>query len=146
MIWRDLTPDKFRETLLIVIGQPLQAAGYVAVENQMQWQAGLFRFRRRIDDGSLLVDYQLLLHAETLPRYHVRLARKTTGVQMPSADITLARLLWDVFAVRVLPAPDHWWQVHGLRSLGDGLLESGKLLVAYGLPWLDGTLTPDDST
>ena len=54
--------------------------------------------------------------------------------------ISLPRLVWDGFGVHVLPAADYWWPFADARALADGLLEAGKLLVGYGLPWLDGSL------
>lgn len=143
------TQQFFQEALVTALGQALGAAGYGPEENPVQWNGGLYRFRRRLGERlELWVMYQLLAHPDYFSRFQVVLQRvplagEARGPALGAARISLPRLLWDVFAVRVLPGPDHWWAFHDVHTLGDGLLESGKLLIGYGLPWLDGSLTPE---
>ena len=137
----------FKEALITVLGQALEAAGYTLEENPVQWSAGYFRFHRQTPDGiTLQVAFQVLTHPDYPSRFRVSLRRARLQGKTPEsapAEITLARLLWDVFGVHVLPQADYWWEYRGSRTLGDALIESGKLLIGYGLPWLDGTLAPD---
>ena len=138
--------EEFREALLAVLGLPLGAAGYALAELPVQWEGGLFRFRCRHDETlDRWVAYQLLAHPGYPSRFQVILRRAALPGRVPTlepVEITLPGLLWEGYGVRVLPAPDHWWAFSDQRTLGDGLLESGKLLVGYGLPWLDGSLVP----
>lgn len=137
-----ITPEAFRELLLLVLGQMFHAAGYALEPSPLHWSDGLFRFeRRRADDTVLRVEYQALLHAQAASRFQVTLIRLPEG-----APITLPRLLWDSFGVHVLPEADHWWPFRDVADLSDGLLESGKLLAGYGLPWLDKSLLPPATT
>jgi len=136
-----ITPEAFRELLLLVLGQMFHAAGYALESSPIHWSGGLFRFERRRESDSIRrVEYQALLHAQTASRFQVTLTPLPGGT-----SITLPRLLWDSFGVRVLPEADHWWSFCDVADLSDGLLESGKLLAGYGLPWLDGSLVPPAS-
>ncbi len=137
---------EFRELLLRVVGQALAASGYQLEESPFHEESGLFRFRRSLTgDSWLLVDYQLLLHPAIAPRFQVILQRVTipgADGSLASARISLARLVGETFGIRVLPAIDHWWACPDRQALVNALLESGKLLIGYGLPWLDGSLRP----
>jgi hypothetical protein len=137
--------DQFQQTLLTVMGQLFDAADYEPTDSPTQHSGGLFRFTRQFDASTQLrVDYQLLPHPEYPARFQITLARHplTQPPALPPVTITLPRLLWEVFQVQVLPDPDHWWTYRAQAQLADGLLESGKLLAGYGLPWLDGSLKP----
>ncbi len=135
-----ITPEAFRELLLLVLGQMFNAAGYALRASPLHWSGGLFRFERHRGGDVLRVEYQALLHDQAPSRFQVTLARLPGGT-----PITLPRLLWDDFGVCVLPEADHWWPFRDVADLSDGLLESGKLLAGYGLPWLDGSLLPPTS-
>lgn len=143
-----MTPQEhFQEMLLRVVGQALSAAGYALEENPVHWSGGLFRFQKRQAGLALMVEYQVLTYVDGPARFRAALARRAYpqaegGAALAATRITLSRLLWDVFRVHVLPAADHWWTFADVQALSDGLLESGKLLVGYGLPWLDGSLVP----
>ncbi len=141
--------DLFQQVLLTALGPVLQAAGYSLDEVPVQWSGGLFRFRRRYDETlDLAVAFQLLAHPECPARFQVILARVSRTLAQPAlspASMTLSRLLWDAFQVRVLPEADHWWVYRAVPDLGSALLEAGKLLAGYGLPWLDGTLVPPEA-
>ncbi|MBN1965111.1 MAG: hypothetical protein JW910_10715 [Anaerolineae bacterium] len=144
----EATYERFREALLTVAGSMLAAAGYAPEDNPLHLSGGLFRFRRQHNPSLLLsVDYQILAHADYPARFQVNLSRTPVSGQtplLPVAATSLAALLWHDFGVRVLPGPAHWWAFHDSRSLGEGLVESGRLLAGYGLPWLDGSLVPGD--
>ncbi len=136
----------FRQGVLTVVGQGLDAGGYRLVRAPLAWNSGLFRFRRPVGQGFLIVDYQVLAHPDHPSRFQPQLARQLpAGSQsrLPAVRISLPRLLWDEFRVDILPAPDFWWPCNGAPELAEGLLESGKLLAGYGLPWLEGSLRPD---
>ncbi len=137
--------ELFRQGLLTVVGQALEAAGYRLDRAPLAWNSGLFRFRRSSENAILVVDFQVLAHPDRPARFQPQLARQIAAgrrSELPAARISLPRLLWDEFRVEVLPAPDYWWAFSGAPDLAEGLLEAGKLLVGYGLPWLDGSLRP----
>lgn len=139
-----IDPEAIRDLLVTVVGGALQAAGYALDHAPAQWISGLYRFRRSLDETmQLIVDVQVLAHPEYPSRLQVTLARAALPGKMPPLGvrkISLPRLVWDVFQVHVLPVSDYWWEFRTQRDLADVLLEAGKLLVGYGLPWLDGSL------
>lgn len=143
-----MTPQEhFQEMLLYVVGQALSAAGYVLEDNPIHWSGGLFRFQKQQAGLTLVIEYQMLSYEDGPARFRVALARRAdpqaeADSALAATRITLSRLLWDIFKVRVLPAADHWWTFADVQALSDGLVESGRLLVGYGLPWLDGSLVP----
>ena len=117
----DQSPQEyFRLILLNVVGQAFAAAGYALEEREVQWAGGLFRFAKAFDDG---------LRNPAIPSTHPAYARRT-----------LSALVMDDFNVHLLPSNDYWWTFSDLTELGKGLMESGYLLVGYGLPWLSGDL------
>ncbi len=141
-----LVPELFRQGVLTVVGQALDAAGYRLDRAPLAWNSGLFRFRRPVGQGFLIVDYQVLAHPNHPSRFQTQLARDMLAGSrsgLPAVRISLPRLLWDEFRVEILPVPDYWWTFSGASDLAEGLLESGKLLAGYGLPWLEGSLRPD---
>jgi hypothetical protein len=140
--------DDFRRMLKTVLGQALEAAGFRLDMTPIQWNAGLFRYRNDAEAAMLLVDFQLLVHPEHPSRFQVILQRvphEGTASGLQPAKVTLPLLLWREFGVRVLPSPDHWWRFYLQSELVNALMESGKLLVGYGLPWLDGSLVPGET-
>lgn len=144
-----MTHDMFHQALLTALGPALHHAGYRLDQTPIRWSGGLFCFRRSYDDVlDLVVSFQLLAHPDYPARFQVVLAREGRSAHqpvLPVVSLSLSRLLWDVFRIQVLPAAEHWWQYRDLAGLGDTLLEAGKLLAGYGLPWLDGTLVPPEA-
>ena len=136
--------DDFFTSLQIVMGQVFEAAGYQVVDAPYQQQGGLISYRRLNSDNVVLsVSYQLLAHTDMASRFQIMLTRKSVdSIQ----TVTLSRLLWDTFNIKLLASPEHWWAFSGDGELADALLESGKLLAAYGLPWLDGSLRAGQAT
>ncbi len=141
----------FGQVLQTVAGQALTAAGYQLQDNPTHQSRGLFRYRKTREDGvSLYVEFQMLHYQGGGPsRFRVNLLRNTgADARSPSqyaekVDTTLSKLLWDDFGVRQFGGPDHWWQFNSPRELGYAIAEAGKLLFGFGIPWLEGTLQPD---
>jgi hypothetical protein len=139
------TPQEyFRLMMLTVMGQALNAAGYMLEDRPTQWAGGLFRFVRVFDDGAQgeiliqLLSYVVTEFAEPKPsRFRVSLKRG-------AAQRTLSALVVEDFGVAILPSADHWWTFHDVSSLGRALAEAGHLLVGFGIPWLAGDLKPDE--
>lgn len=144
--------EAFRQAVQTVAGQLLAGAGYQLLEEPLRWSGGQVRFQRDHAVGArLVVAYQLLAHPDQPGQFQITLARLAVAQEgAPTAPATglalgersLSSLLWHDFGLRLLSGPEHWWRFHDQRALGDGLLESGKLLAGYGLPWLDGSLVP----
>jgi hypothetical protein len=93
------------------------------------------------------VEFQVLAYQGGGPsRFRVNLLRNTgPDARSPSQytgkiDTTLGKLLWDDFGVRHLNGPDHWWSFRTPHELAYALVEAGKLLFGFGIPWLEGTL------
>ncbi|MCC7448349.1 MAG: hypothetical protein IT324_13090 [Anaerolineae bacterium] len=145
--------DIFGDVLQTVARQVLAIAGYQLQDNAMHQSRGLFRYRKTRDDGvSLYIEFQMLYYQGGGPsRFRVNLLRNTgadarsTSQYTDRIDTTLGKLIWDDFGVRQLSGPDHWWVFHNSHELGFAIAEAGKLLFAFGIPWLEGTLQPDDS-
>jgi len=143
----------FGNVLQTVAGQALTAAGYQLQDNAMHQSRGLFRYRKTREDGvSLYIEFQMLYYQGGGPsRFRVNLLRNTgADARSPSQyvdriDTTLGKLVWDDFGVRQLSGPDHWWTFNSPYELGFAIAEAGKLLFGFGIPWLEGTLQPDDS-
>jgi hypothetical protein len=145
------TPQEyFRLLLLTVVGTAFEAAGYHLVDSPTQWAGGLFTFSADLDGGLRgYIEFQLLVYIEDQPsRFRVTLTRSDQpNPAMPSRHPAYARrdlsaLVVADFGVAILPAARHWWQYRTVEELGRALAEAGHLIVGYGLPWLDGSLTP----
>jgi hypothetical protein len=138
------TPQEyFRTILLTVVGQAFSAAGYSLNERPVQWAGGLFRFSKPLDGATATIEFQMLGYADMPSRFQVILSR--TPGRLPAVRRTLAALVYEDFGVPILPSADHWWTYVNVDQLGRALGEAGSLAVAYGMPWLSGELTPDDS-
>jgi hypothetical protein len=124
-----MTPaEEFIATLRHVMGAPLDAAGYILQDHPMQQARGLFRFVK----GEWAVEFQTLYHPQSsLSRFRVSLTRE-------GEERSLSDIIWTEYGARVLPAEDHWWLYKAPRDLAPHLVEAGKLLFGYGIPWLEG--------
>ena len=136
--------DSFREMLLTVVGQAFDAAGYHLVDQPMKWANGQFRFTKSLADGNTAtIEFQNLAYEDTEwasgnpSRFKVSLTR-SDGFKRD-----LSALVVTDFGVAILPSPEHWWMYRDIVSLGRALGEAGSLAVAYGMPRLDGSITPD---
>jgi hypothetical protein len=45
--------------------------------------------------------------------------------------------MWNEYDVRVLPSEDYWWEFRTGDELPHALAAAGKMLFAYGIPWLE---------
>jgi len=148
----DTPQSRFKDTLLIVVGQAFEAAGYTLMDRPVQHAAGQFRFIKPLDDGSFgLIDYQLLSYTDTewstgMPsRFKVTLIRSDDANPRKASDLVqrdLSALVVDDFGVDILPSAKHWWSFRSVEGLGKALAEAGHLVIGYGIPWLAGDLTP----
>lgn len=145
--------DLFRSLLTMVVGQAFTAAGYTLDHTPLQSMGGKFRFSKPLSaDLIAAIDYQVLVYTETgyaarMPsRFRVTLSRGAAhgpfAAHPQHITRTLAALVVEDFGVPILPSADHWWTYHDPTALGKALAEAGHLVVGYGMPWLDGTLTP----
>ncbi|MDZ4768263.1 MAG: hypothetical protein SGJ24_03975 [Chloroflexota bacterium] len=143
--------DRFRLTLLTVVGTAYTAAGYALDDRPTQWAGGLFRFLKPFETGAYsgmmgTLEYQHLYYPENdIGRFRISIARgalpgHTLPVGMQPVRRILTGLLWGDFGVRILPDPEYWWSYDGMTELGAALAESGQLTIAYAMPWLSGEL------
>ena len=145
-----MTPQEdFLPVLLHVIGQPLDAAHYHLEDAPMQQARGLFRFHKELDDGRHgFIEFQTLYHPQSeLSRFRISLLRNDKAqarVASPVAEeYSLAYIIWHEYEARVLPADEHWWLYKHPQDLAQHLFEAGKLLFAYGVPWLENFQNED---
>ena len=139
-----------------MIGQAFAAAGYRLQDNATHQSRGLFRYQKPLTEGvSVYVEFQLLHYQVGGPsRFRVNLLRnngpdarsvsQSAGHYADKIDTTLTEVIWNEFGVRQLNGPDHWWLFTNQTELAYALVEAGKLLFGFGLPWLEGTLKADD--
>ncbi|MCC7207136.1 MAG: hypothetical protein IT323_07520 [Anaerolineae bacterium] len=143
------TPQQaFGAMLDHVMGTAFTAAGYALQPNPMHHMRGLYRYARALPgDVTALVEFQALHYASGPSRFRINLVRQAGPDARPRDERTLAALLWDDFATPVLDGPDHWWTftVNSPYSLANALAEAGRLLFAFGVPWLEGRLQADGS-
>lgn len=140
----------FGETLEKVAGGALSASGYALQDNATHQARGLFRYRKELADGlSAYIEFQLLFYKMGGPsRFRVNLLRNTgpdaraISDYADRIDTTLGRLLWEDFDIQTLGSPDPWWTFNSSYELGTALVEAGKLVIGFGIPWLEGTLKP----
>lgn len=138
-----MTPQEiFYETLNRVIGEVLTAAHYTLFENPMQQARGMFRYHKKLaDDRYGFIEFQMLYHPD-LSRFRISLLRNSSldaRTAAPDAvEHALAWIIWHEYQARVLSSEDHWWVYHHPQDLAAALVEAGKLLFGYGVPWLEG--------
>lgn len=138
--------DYFRMILLTVVDGAFSAAGYRLDERPVQWAGGNFRFVKTLGGGQTgAIEFQHLHYAEGGPsRFNVTLHRAGAG-PLPAVRRGLAALVVDDFGVGIVPSAGHWWKYNNVDQLGRALGEAGSLVVAYGMPWLSGELTPPEA-
>jgi hypothetical protein len=134
-----------------VVGQALTALGYTLQSNPTHQARGLFRYSKTFEDGiSTYVEFQMLYYQGGPSRFRVNLLRNTgpdaraLSDYGEKVDTTLGKLIWDDFGVRQLTSPDHWWTFRDHNELAYAIAEAGKLLIGFGIPWLERTLSPWD--
>lgn len=140
----------FSQMLDTYAGSAFSAAGYQLTSDAMQQARGLFRYSKSLgSDITAHVEYQLLYYQDGPSRFRVSLLRnsgpapRANTTYADRVEITLSRLMWEVFHIQQPASPDHWWSFRDSQELAHAVVDSGKLVLAFGLPWLEGTLTPD---
>jgi hypothetical protein len=152
-----VTPQAaFGQSVEAVAGQAFTASGYVLEVAPMQQMRGLYRYHKLLDSGPFsgmytFVEFQLLYYqGGGRSRFRVNLLRNESiearaASNHPSLiDTTLSYLLWHGFGVTQLGGPDYWWQFSNSYELGHAIAEAGRLLFGFGIPYLEGALSPDD--
>lgn len=127
-----------------VMGQALDAAAYQLEDNPLQHNRGFFRFWKSLESGAFaFIEFQMLYHDQSgLSRFRVNLVgnsvRAAAQATPDRREKTLAAVIWHDFnAPHVLPSDDHWWLYKHPQDLAPQVLEMGKLLFGYGIPWLE---------
>ncbi len=147
--------DSFKLMLITVVGQAFTAAGYTLEDRPPHHAAGLFRFSKALQDGMIgFIEFQVLAYQNTewssgMPsRFRVILTRTDRAhpaihSQHPQfAQRDLSVLVVNDFGVTIVPTAPYWWPFEKVDSLGKALAEAGHLVIGFGMPWLDSTLTP----
>lgn len=139
----------FRTLMITVVGQAFGAAGYTLDDNPTRTLGGAFHWQKPLEGGlHALIAYQVLVYAgNASSRFRVMLTRTRLNAPKDAQDThyverTLSALVVEDFGVNILPHADHWWTYSDTASLGKALAEAGYLVVGYGIPFLEGTLTP----
>jgi hypothetical protein len=144
--------EQFGEILQKYAGQAFTAAGYTLQDNPLHHMRGLYRYRKALSgDVAAYVEFQLLYYPNGVSRFRVNLlrnrgtdARAVDPNYTERIDTTLSRLLWDEFGVQQLGNADYWWLFKNPTELAYAVVEAGKFALGFGIPWLEGTLRPDE--
>lgn len=136
--------DFFHSILLTVVGGAFGAAGFSLNDNPIKLAGGQFRFVRPADETSesAAIVFQHLAYQDTewssgMPSRFKVILHHPDGTRRD-----LSALVVEDFGVAILPSAAHWWTYRNTEELGQALAEAGHLIVGYGLPWLNGDLTP----
>lgn len=139
---------EFERLLTQVVGQPLAAAGYTSAQTMLQQQRGLLRYVKPIpalgEEVHCFIEWQLLAFAQSpVARFQINLLRNTGNdpraitTYQARAEASLSWVLWHVFDVHLMPSDASWWDFRNSHELGHALANAGKVLFAYGVPWLE---------
>ena len=138
-------PHFFNTTLVNVMGNALEEAGYHFQGYQIFTEHGLFRYSKNLHETvSVYVVFQFLAYPGGPSRFRVNLMRRQNvegRISNLYEEITLSRLLWETLGIRRLGSPEFWWTFTSQADLADALTEAGKLIFEYGIPWLEGRRT-----
>ena len=141
-----MTPsDGFLSVLQHVMGQALDAAQYRLEDQPMQQARGLYRYSKHLEsDLFVFIEFQTLYHPQSeLSRFRINLLKNDQPYARAGnmqIEHDLAYVIWHEYESRVLPADMHWWTYKFANDLAPQLIEAGKLLFAYGVPWLEGSM------
>ena len=138
----------FKSTLTTIVGQALDAAGYVMENHPLQQARGLIRFRKKLTSlGSDIygfVEWQLLAFEQSpVARFQINLLRNKGLDARAITDYakreehTLPWVIWNVYEVKVVPHDKVWWDFRDTIELEQALASAGRLLFGYGVPWLE---------
>lgn len=141
----------FRQALEHVAGTAFSAAGFRLQDNPMHHARGLFRYTKPLAEGvQVYVEFQVLVYTGGPSRFCVNLLRnigpdaRSDSGYAGRVEVTLARLVWEGFGVGQLNGPDHWWVFGDYTQLAYAIAEAGKLAFAFGVPFLEGNLAPEN--
>lgn len=138
----------FKDTLLKVAGQALEAAGLELEDNNIQQARGLIRFRKSLlelgEDIYGFVEWQLLAFEQSpLARFQIILIRnrgidaRTITEYEHQEEHSLAWIICHAYQSQVVPSDDHWWTFRDSNELAYAIAEAGRLLFGYGMPYLE---------
>ena len=138
----------FKEMLTTIVGQALDAAGYIVENHALQHARGLIRYSKQLtnlgDDIYGFVEWQLLAFEQSpVARFQINLlrnkgidARAVTDYDQQE-EHTLPWIIWHVYDAKVVPHDEVWWDFRDEAELGQALAVAGRLLFGYGVPWLE---------
>lgn len=140
MFYNSAQTQYFKDVLLQIAGQALTAAEYALEDSELTQARGLVRFYKSFptlgENAQLRVGWQLLAFAQSpFARFRVELARLDADNE--TIKRTLSHVIWHSYEARVLPTEDFWWEFKTSDDLPHTLASAGKLLFAYGIPWLE---------
>ncbi len=135
----------FKEILLAVVGQALDAAGYQIEDRPVQQQRGLVRFRKPLENQVYgFIEWQMLAFAQSpVDRFQILLLRnrgsdpRAITDYLHRAECSLSWVMWHIFEARILPSDDAWWEFRDEAELAHALANAGRALFGYGVPWLE---------
>ncbi|MBI5929441.1 MAG: hypothetical protein HY862_09040 [Chloroflexi bacterium] len=138
----------FKDTLLKVIGQAMTAANLQLEDNEIQQARGLIRFYKLLptlgEDIYGFVEWQLLAFEQSpLARFNVTLLRnqgldaRAITEYAHREECSLAWIIRHAYQSEVVPTDDHWWTFRDGTELANALVDAGKLLFGYGMPYLE---------
>ncbi len=148
MFYNPQQTQVFKEMLVTIVGQPLDAAGYIMEDDILQQARGMIHFQKRLLDQEAdvygFIEWQLLAFEQSpaarfqviLLRNHGTDARAITSY-VHRAEYSLPWVIWHVFDARILPSDDVWWDFRDENELAHALSHAGRLLFGYGVPWLE---------
>src|SRR5579859_6694548 len=106
-------PHFFAKTLVTVVGQSLEEAGYHFQGYQIFTDHGLYRYCKILHENvSVYIVFQFLAYPGGPSRFRVNLMRRQNIEGRTShfyEEITLSRLLWETLGMKDLGRPEFWW-------------------------------------
>jgi hypothetical protein len=140
MFYDPAKTQHFKEMLLTITGQALAAGSYELEDDPLSQKRGLVRFAKTApeiaENARLRIGWQLVAFEQS-PVAQFRVELERLNADDYSASRTLAEVMWNEFDARVLPGEDYWWEFRTGDELPHALAAAGKMLFAYGIPWLE---------
>jgi len=136
----------FHDVITHVMGSAFDAAHYHLENAPLQQQRGLYRYVKHHDHGYCFIEFQSLYHDQSeLTRMRVNLIKSPLQAARqahPDREAyTLPYVIWHLYGAEgVLPTEEYWWVYKDDHDLAYQLVDAGKLLFAYGVPWLEDTM------
>jgi hypothetical protein len=136
-----------------IAGPAFEQLGYRQHATPMQQSRGMFRYLKMLPEGiNAYVEWQILAYAGSPSKFRVNLLRNRGDDPRARTDYparvetTLSLLLWETFNIQQLDTPEYWWTFGHPSQLSAAIVEAAKLSFGFGIPWLEGTLGPEDLT